>query len=198
MARLKLKPRNPSPPSEAVERAAQALRDIPATTRRAHRKPAPGMPEKPGFVGPGNARGTPGYAGQGEPSHYRPEYIPLMYAFFDRDPWEVVEDAKGTPRMMPKDKLPTMQRFARQIGYSTDTLHKWADKFPEFGAAYAECKEMQKAFIMESGGLTLNGGFAAFMLRCNHGMRDEAPKEEAPDDTITEILIKVDNGPHRN
>lgn len=156
------------------------------------------MPPKPGFVGPGNARGTPGYAGQGEPSHYRPEYIPLMYAFFDRDPWEVVEDAKGTPRMMPKDKLPTMQRFARQIGYSTDTLQKWAEKFPEFGAAYAECKEMQKAFIMESGGLTLNGGFAAFMLRCNHGMRDDAPKEDAVDDTITEILIKVDNGPNRN
>lgn len=198
MARLKLKPRKPSPPPEAVERAAQALRDIPATTRRSHRKPAPGMPPKPGFVGPGNARGTPGYAGQGEPSHYRSEYIGLMYEFFDRDPWEVVEDAKGTPRMMPKDKLPTMQRFARQIGYSTDTLQKWADKFPEFGAAYAECKEMQKAFIMESGGLTLNGGFAAFMLRCNHGMRDEAPKEEAPDDTITEIVIKVDNGPHRN
>lgn len=198
MARLKLKPRNPSPPPEAVERAAQALRDIPATARRAHRKPAPGMPPKPGFVGPGNARGTPGYAGQGEPSHYRPEYIPLMYAFFDRDPWEVVEDAKGTPRMMPKDKLPTMQRFARQIGYSTCTLQKWADLFPDFGAAYAECKEMQKAFIMESGGLTLNGGFAAFMLRCNHGMRDEAPKEETVDDTITEIVIKVDNGPHRN
>lgn len=198
MARLKLKPRNPSPPPEPVSAATQALRDIPATTRRAHRKPAPGMPPKPGFVGPGNARGTPGYAGQGEPSHYRPEYIPLMYAFFDRDPWEVVEDAKGTPRMMPKDKLPTMQRFARQIGYSTDTLQKWADKFPDFGAAYAECKEMQKAFILESGGLTLNGGFAAFMLRCNHGMRDEAPKEDAPDDTITEIVIKVDNGPHRN
>lgn len=198
MARLKLKPRNPSPPPEPVPAATQALRDIPATTRRAHRKPAPGMPPKPGFVGPGNARGTPGYAGQGEPSHYRPEYIPLMYEFFDRDPWEVVADAKGTPRMMPKDKLPTMQRFARQIGYSTDTLQKWADKFPEFGAAYAECKEMQKAFIMESGGLTLNGGFAAFMLRCNHGMRDEAPKEETVDDTITEIVIKVDNGPHRN
>ena len=47
-------------------------------------------------------------------------------------------------------------------------------------------------------GLTLNGGFAAFMLRCNHGMRDEAPKEETVDDTITEIVIKVDNGPHRN
>lgn len=198
MARLKLKPRNPSPPPAPVDPAAQALRDIPATARRSHRKPAPGMPPKPGFVGPGNARGLPGYAGQGEPSHYRPEYIPLMYAFFDRDPWEVVEDAKGTPRMMPKDKLPTMQRFARQIGYSTCTLQKWADLFPEFGAAYAECKEMQKAFIMESGGLTLNGGFAAFMLRCNHGMRDEAPKEETVDDTITEIVIKVDNGPHRN
>lgn len=198
MARLKLKPRNPSPPPAPVDPAAQALRDIPATTRRSHRKPAPGMPPKPGFVGPGNARGLPGYAGQGEPSHYRPEYIPLMYAFFDRDPWEIVLNAKGSQQLIPKDKLPTMQRFARQIGYSTCTLQKWADLFPEFGAAYAECKEMQKAFILESGGLTLNGGFAAFMLRCNHGMRDEAPKEEAPDDTITEIVIKVDNGPHRN
>lgn len=145
-------------------------------------------------VGNGNGFSVPGYPGKGEPSHYTPDIIAKMYAYFNKDPWEMHYTDKGTAQMIARDKLPTFQRFASMIGFTPRALAYWCDKYPEFKAAYEDCKEMQKAFILESGGLTLNGNFAMFMLKCNHGMLE--PKQDIGDEEIepVRVVIEVEDG----
>lgn len=153
-----------------------------------------GAPRRRSRVGNGNGFSVPGYPGKGEPSHYNPEIIGLMYKYFSKDPWEMHYTDKGTAQMIPKDKMPTFGRFASIIGFSPRTFEDWKKKYPEFAAAYEDCKELQKAFILESGGLTLNGGFAMFMLKCNHGMIE--PKEENNEEDVqpVRVVIEVEDG----
>lgn len=153
-----------------------------------------GAPRRRPRVGNGNGFSVPGYPGKGEPSHYNPEIIDRMYKYFSKDPWEMHYTDKGTAQMIPKDKMPTFGRFASIIGFSPRTFNDWRKKYPEFDAAYEDCKELQKSFILESGGLTLNGGFAVFMLKCNHGMIEPEQKDDSKEDlakTLAELIGKM-------
>lgn len=148
-------------------------------------------PNRRGPVGNTNGFSVPGYPGKGEPSHFTPDIIDKMYAYFgNKNPWEIHYTDKGTAQMIPRDKMPTMTRFAQMIGFTPRTLQDWRKRWPEFDAAYQDCMEMQKAFIMESGGLTLNGGFAMWLLKCNHGMV-EPESGEKDDKVIQKVVVEV-------
>lgn len=124
----------------------------------------------------------------GYPTKYREEYCQSIVEYFDRDPWHIVTDMKGTPKVMPKDNVPTFGRWCRSLGISSRTASLWADKYPEFAAAYAEAKELQKSFLIEAGLTHGGGGFAMFMLKCTHGMVE--PKAE-PEEENKPIEIRI-------
>lgn len=123
------------------------------------------------------------YAGTGQPSNYRPEYCQAIVEFFTRDPWEIRETEKGGYQLLPKDKLPTAIRWVQLMKMSITTFHTWCREHPEFAEAYAICQELQKAYILEAGGHTMQGNFAQFMLKVNHGMRDDLPPEDDDSDS---------------
>lgn len=125
----------------------------------------------------------------GYPTKYREEYCQSIVEYFDRDPWKIITDAKGSPKVMPKDNVPTFGRWARSLGISSRTALLWIDKYPEFAEAYAEAKELQKSFLLEAGLTHGSGGFAIFMLKCNHGMVE--PKTEEPTNDLAAQLAEI-------
>lgn len=131
----------------------------------------------------------------GCPPLYRPEYCDAIINYFDRDPWDLSFDAKGTGKALPKDKLPTLARFAREIGVGVRTVHDWIDRYPEFGQAHEVAKDLQKSYIMESGGITLNANFATFMLRCNHGMKEPEDPNKDKGDLATQLAELIGKMP---
>lgn len=152
-----------------------------------------GAPRRRSRVGNGNGFSVPGYPGKGEPSHYTPDISLAMRRYFaDKDPWEIHMTDKGAAQLIPKDKMPTFTRFAALIGFSPRTFDDWKKRYPDFAEAYEDCKEMQKAFIFESGGITLNGGFATWLLKCNHGMKEPVEEVAEEKQNIT-VVIKRDD-----
>ena len=136
---------------------------------------------------------TPAYKGRGCPTDYRPEYCESLVSYFDVDSWYINETEKGAQQVIPKNKLPTLARWARSLGFRTATLYLWAQRHPEFAAAMAEAMELQQAFILEAGGITMNAGFATWLLKCNHGMKDEVPDDETEEEVEMVVEGKGQN-----
>lgn len=128
----------------------------------------------------------------GCPTKYRPEYCDAIIEYFSRNPWEVNTDAKGAAKVIPSEKLPTVIRWARQLGVGLRTVTEWTSRYPEFKQAHEIAMELQKAYILEAGGITLNGGFAMFMLKCNHGMLEPKHEEdEQVEGPIQRVVVEV-------
>jgi hypothetical protein len=150
-----------------------------------------GKPKPPGVAGvtpvrkPGDPL-PPGYFGTGQPTKYRPEYCKALIDFFDRTPWEVQYDAKGTPKVVPVDKVPTIGRWCRHMGISQRTVGLWMSKHPEFAEAHATAMELQKSFYIETGTALGVGSFVMFALKCHHGMSE--PKQESPVQDLAQQL----------
>ena len=105
---------------------------------------------------------------EGRQTDYRDCYCAEILEYFGTaQPWQINYTDKGGAQVIPKDRMPTIARFAQ---------------------AYAEALEMQKAFIMESGGIAMNAGFATFMLKAAHKMRDDEPVEE--DDETGDVAVE--------
>lgn len=137
----------------------------------------------------GDPERPPGWAGTGRPTLYRPEYCQSVVEFFKRESWQIIYDAKGSPKVMPKDSIPTFERWCAEIGVASRTLDDWRAKYPEFQTAYEKARDAQFAFLIESGLANGSGGFAMFMLRCNHGMKE--PKQESPTENLAEQLATL-------
>lgn len=129
----------------------------------------------------------------GQPPKYRDEYIPMILKYFrDAVAFQIHQSEKGTAQVIVKDNLPTMTKFARTIGVYEETMREWCgESRPEWTRAYAECKRLQQEFIIQAGmsGAT-PANFAIFMLKANHGMRDNTdPAPVAP--PPTEFTLNV-------
>lgn len=162
---------------------------------KAKPKELQGIPPRRGRVGNTNGFSVEGYPGKGEPSHYLPDYAIAMRKYFaGKDPWEIHMTDKGAAQLIPRDKMPTFTRFAAMIGFSPRTFLDWRNRHPDFNEAYEDCLEIQKAFIMESGGITLNGGFAQWLLKCNHGMKEPVEEQAEGVEGVT-VIIKRDVKP---
>lgn len=132
---------------------------------------------------------TPPGHGVGRVTTYRPEYCDAIIEYFSRVPWELNVDARGSAKVIPKDRMPTFIRWCQEMGVSYQAMLKWCRANPEFKEAHDVCKELQMAFLVEAGGITVNGGFAMFLLKCNHGMQE--PKAESPEQSIAEQLSNL-------
>ena len=149
-----------------------------------------GKRKPPGIAGVQPARkvGDPKPEGYrfGRPTTFRPEYCQSIIDFFTRDSWELVYDAKGTAKVIPKDNIPTLIRWCTSLGIHRRTVYDWIKTIPEFADAHYTAMELQKAFLMESGIVHGSGGFASFMLKCVHGMQE--PKQESPTENLAQQL----------
>lgn len=149
-----------------------------------------GKPKPKGIAGvaPRRKAGDPKPDGYrfGRPTSYRPEYCQSIIGFFTRDSWELVYDAKGAAKVVPKDNIPTLIRWCTSLGIPRRTVYDWIKTIPEFADAHDTAMELQKAFLMESGIVHGSGGFASFMLKCVHGMQE--PKQESPTENLAQQL----------
>lgn len=130
-------------------------------------------------------------------SLYKPEYVGQLLAYFrDAEAYDLHYSDKGTAQILPGSKYPTMQAFAAKVGVYYETLNEWQAQWPEWKVAYQECLELQKAYIMQAG---MSGAspahFAIFLLKANHGMRDnvEVVPPSAPPTSFTLNVVTADN-----
>jgi len=73
-----------------------------------------------------------------------------------------------------KVKLPTVEGYARFLGFNRDTLFAWASVIPEFRIALDEIASRQKQVLIENGLQgSYNATIAKLILSNNHGMREK-------------------------
>lgn len=141
----------------------------------------------------------------GRPSAYKPQYAKDIITFFSKEPYHTVivekmkeywkdgrlkkEVEKSKP--MP-NQMPTLFRFAEQVGVSTTTLDNWCKAHPDFLAAFTRAKEMQKEFLITLGlaGITPPASFI-FVAANYSGMRGRGlmPDDLNPEAFVVPILI---------
>lgn len=125
----------------------------------------------------------------GRPSKYRPEFCQEMIDFFEREPWEDIEEtkltAKGPVKVRRREacRFPTFERFALNIDVCRDTLSEWRTVHDEFSAAYKKCKDIQKEILIQN---SLFGNYektyAIFLSKNVTDLRnDPLPEDEQGD-----------------
>ena len=124
----------------------------------------------------------------GAPTKYDPKFCETILEFFDRNPYDEREikfyDKNGkvykTEIKMIPAKLPTLERFACDIGVDADTLLNWAKVHIEFFGAVVKAKNMQKDILIQNG-LTgfYDAGFAKFVAINFTNMKDKTEVEHS-------------------
>lgn len=118
------------------------------------------------------------------PTKWRKEYNEMIVKFFEqiqKQPYTIHYDKLQKPHHILKP-LPTLESFAHSIDVDVDTLENWAKdekKFPGFFGSFARAKEIQKNLIIvraEAG--ASNAGFATFLLKNNHGMKEKSEVDQ--------------------
>src|SRR6185312_11922157 len=95
----------------------------------------------------------------GRPTKYFKKYCDEVVAFFEKEPFETIEvktTDKRSGRVYLSEELrpvplPTLERFAANIGVDTDTLVEWGKVHPEFSVAVTRAKERQKDILVTNG-----------------------------------------------
>lgn len=134
----------------------------------------------------------------GRPLTYTDDVPGRLVDFFDRDVDEFIVHnfttaEKSNYRVKP---IPTLASFCRELGIAPVTLHRWmsaesglTDKQRgELCNAYNQARTLQENIVTQIGMMT-NGTFAAFMLKCNFGWRDNT--EVKTDETVKPIRVKI-------
>lgn len=136
--------------------------------------------------------------GVGRPLTYTDDVPDRLVDYFDRD----VEDfivhnfttaEKSNYRVKP---IPTLAGFCRELGIAPVTLHRWMssesgltdEQRGQLSNAYSRARTLQENIVTQIGMMT-NGTFAAFMLKCNFGWRDNT--EVKTDETQKAIRVKI-------
>lgn len=111
----------------------------------------------------------------GLPTKYTEDMPGRLLDYFNCDPDDYLvvtsmDSGRTDYRILAKN-LPTLVKFARMVGVNRMTLYDWQKAHPEFAEAMAEAKSLQEEAIVNIG-ISTNGQFTNFMLKCNHGWRD--------------------------
>jgi len=122
----------------------------------------------------------------GRPTDYDPKYCEEIVAYFDIKPTKITHERFYYKNGDEKEKeievaneLPTLARFAHSIDVNRCTLREWADKYPEFSAAYKRATELQEDIWQKNALKGLyNPAFAIFMGKNVYGWRDKREVEQ--------------------
>ena len=97
-------------------------------------------------------------AKRGRPTTYKPEYCQQIINFFSTP--QLTEDKEitwttksGTVKreiVKVANRLPTMEKFAIDIGTYPQTLLDWCKRFSEFNEAYSRAKAYYKEFLNQN------------------------------------------------
>lgn len=136
--------------------------------------------------------------GVGRPLTYTDDIPERLIDYFDKDFNDYIQHnfttaGKSNYRVLP---IPTLTGFCREVGVMNSTFHRWmqADSAlndsqrAELCNAYAQAKRLQENIVTQIGVAT-NGTFAAFMLKCNFGWRDNT--EVKTDENVKPIRVKI-------
>ena len=94
----------------------------------------------------------------GRPTDYKPEYCDKIVEYFTQEPYrEVIEtyyykngESKDSVKLIAND-LKFISGFAREIGVTTTTIHRWKEKYEEFSDALKKAKEIQQEHLVING-----------------------------------------------
>lgn len=124
----------------------------------------------------------------GRPKKYKPEYaVQLLESFsLEEDSYKEVINKQGSVQLVAR-RMPTLERFANDIGVDTSTLYRWSvatkknsgePLHPEFCMAYTRAKDCQMAYILEAGVVgALNPSFLNLFMKNAHGWKDKTEQE---------------------
>lgn len=124
----------------------------------------------------------------GRPTKYKAEYVEKIIEFFSlkEDSYRENVSNQGTVQMVPR-RMPTLERFADEIGVDASTLYRWATAtkkgsnnplHPKFCMAYTRAKNCQMAYILEAGVVgALNPSFLNLFMKNAHGWVDKVEQE---------------------
>ena len=100
----------------------------------------------------------------GRPTKYKPEIIyPKIEEYISQCGRE-------------QTTLPTIEGLALYLGVNPDTLFEWDKRYPEFSETLKRILALQKKQLIDDGlygGKEVNATMAIFLLKVNHGMREE-------------------------
>ena len=99
----------------------------------------------------------------GRPTKYIPEIWPKIEEYFSMC---------GREQMA----LPTIEGLAIFLDVNPDTLYEWSKKHKAFSETIKKILAKQKEQLMNDGmygGKEINQAMAIFLLKVNHGMREE-------------------------
>jgi len=110
---------------------------------------------------------------------YRPEFCGMVDAYLEQSKDERVLVHKqrtgetDTHETKLTVKLPTIEGFARFLGFTANCLEKWGDRFPKFKVALRRVIDEQKKRLLNAGlSGDYNSTIAKLILSSNHGMRE--------------------------
>lgn len=75
-------------------------------------------------------------------------------------------------------ELPSIEGLADFLDVNTDTIYEWRDKYPQFSDTIKKIAAKQKKQLMNDGmygGKEVNAAMAIFLLKVNHGMKENEP-----------------------
>lgn len=75
-------------------------------------------------------------------------------------------------------ELPSIEGLAIALDINTDTINEWTKIYPEFSASIKKLAYKQKKQLMDDGlygGKEVNAAMAIFLLKVNHGMKENDP-----------------------
>lgn len=116
----------------------------------------------------------------GRPTLYRPEFVQKVDEYLELK--QDVEDEFHKTRGQTSDSyqrvikvnLPSVEDFAKFLGFGKTQIYDWEAKHPEFKDALDKIREEQKNRLSEKG---LSGDYspvmAKFLLSANHGMSEK-------------------------
>jgi hypothetical protein len=133
----------------------------------------------------------------GRPSSYDPAYCELILEFFNTEPFVEGTDAMDKPTIRPL-KLPTVQRFAANIGVHKDTIHEWARVHPEFSVSLKQALDMQADALIQGG---LFGSYektiAKMLLSANHGLHEKTEQSVKAEVNQTSVQVTAEATPEQ-
>lgn len=97
-----------------------------------------------------------------------------------------------TSECLEKNKFPTIEGLAVNLGVVSSTVYAWEKEYIDFSETVEALRDRQKLLLMENG---LNGkynvSFAMFLLKSMHGYNDKAPLYEATQNNFMNISPEV-------